>query len=268
MAARRAKSVVSVVSARPDGATTVAAALAAHWSAAERALLIDLNLERPEIAPLLDVGATKTIYHLAFNAQLAPVAADDLEEDLAWHEGLAVLSGVSRPNQGSAVSDHFVGALVEQAAQRFDRIVIDLGRLRPQMLPALESDELLLLVVPGPLGLAAVEAASLDHKDAGVTWPNSLKVVLNRCGPRDFIGVDRFLSVEYGLEVIGQVPDVPAYAKSVELSHSLRALSVPAGDDRTFIRRYGPEALALRQGIESLSAALERAEPLRVAGGS
>ena len=258
---------VSVVSARPDGATTVAAALAAHWSAAERTLLIDLNLERPEVAALLDADATRTIYHLAFNSQLAPVAADDLEEHLAWHEGFAVLPGVTRPSQRSAVSDHFVGALIEQAAQRFDRIVIDLGRLSPQIPPALASEELLLVVVPGPLGLAALDAAPVAHKDAGVAWPGSLRVVLNRCGPRDFIGVDRFLSVEYGLEVVGQVPDVPGYAKSVELSHSLRALSVPAGDDRTFTRRYGPEALELRQAIETLGTALEGAEPLRVAGG-
>src|ERR1700682_2178617 len=98
MESRRAASVVSLVSARPDGATTLAAALAAFWSGTERTLLIDLNLDQPEIAPLLDIGEGKTIYHLAFNAQLAPGGATALEDPLPWHEGMAVAGGIARAN--------------------------------------------------------------------------------------------------------------------------------------------------------------------------
>ncbi len=45
---------IAVVSARPDGATCLAAGLAAAFSADTRSLLIDLNLERPELAALLE----------------------------------------------------------------------------------------------------------------------------------------------------------------------------------------------------------------------
>ena len=43
---------------------------------------MDLNLDCPEVAPLLDTGCSKTIYHLAYNAQLAPVSPDELEDHL------------------------------------------------------------------------------------------------------------------------------------------------------------------------------------------
>jgi len=72
---------VGVFSARADGATTIAVGLAACLSAQGRTLLIDLNLDSPEVAPLLDVGSSRTLYHLAYNAQLAPVSAEELEEE-------------------------------------------------------------------------------------------------------------------------------------------------------------------------------------------
>ena len=269
MDSRRAVSVVTVVAARPDGATTLAAALAASWSATTRTLLIDLNLDHPEVAPLLDIGEGKTIYHLAFNAQLAPVGATDLEDHLTWHDGMAVIGGIARADQSSAIADHFVNALIERAVNQFDRVVVDLGRVRPSLPDSLIAERVLWAVSPGPLGVAAVERASIELEEAGATWPATCGIVLNRCGARDFVGVDHFLAREYGLEVIGHVPDVPNFVKSVELSHSLRALIVPSPDDRAFTRRYGPEALSMRRAIESVAAAVPQARlTAEVAGGS
>src|ERR1700738_2756777 len=115
MAGRRARSLVFFISAHSDGATTLAAALAACWSADERTGLIDLKPDRPDVATLLAVVDTKTIYHLAFNAQLAPVSAADLEEHLSWHEGLAVLPGIARAAQQASIADHFIAGLIDQA---------------------------------------------------------------------------------------------------------------------------------------------------------
>ena len=266
---RRALSLVTLVSARPDGATTLAAALAAVWSATDRTLLIDLNLDHPEVAPLLDIGEGKTIYHLAFNAQLAPVSAADLEDHLSWHEGMAVIGGIARADQRSAIADHFVNALIERAVGSFDRVVVDLGRVRPSLPESIAKGAVLWAVGPGPLGVAAVERASIELQEAGSAWPASSTLVLNRCGAHDFVGVDRFLVREYGMEVIGQVPEAPNFVKSIELSHSLRALSVPDPDDHGFTRRYGEQALAMRRAIEAVAAAVPRTRFVaEVAGGS
>jgi len=54
-----------VFSARADGATTIAVGMAAVLSARARTLLIDLNLDSPEIAPLLDLDASQNVFHLA-----------------------------------------------------------------------------------------------------------------------------------------------------------------------------------------------------------
>jgi hypothetical protein len=51
---------------------------------------------------------------------------------------------------------------------------------------------------------------------------------------------------------VADVPEAEAYWKGVELSHSLRALMVPADDERTYLKRYGPEALTTRRALERL----------------
>lgn len=56
---------IGVFSARADGATTIAVGMAAVLSARARTLLIDLNLDSPEIAPLLDLDASRNVFHLA-----------------------------------------------------------------------------------------------------------------------------------------------------------------------------------------------------------
>ena len=259
---------VSFISAHSDGATTLAAALAVLWSARERTLLIDLNLDRPDISTLLDVGEAKTMYHLAFNAQLSPVSAGDLEEHLSWREGLAVLPGIARDSQREAITEHFIAGLLDQALDLFDRVVVDLGRVRADLPRSTCEGSLVWVVCPGPYGLTAVERASAELRDASATWTRDTSVVLNRCGSKDFVGVDRFLPHEYGLNVTAQVADLPGYVRTVELSHSLRALSVPVQTERGFTRRYGPEALTMRRAIEGVASAVPQTASLEVAHGS
>ncbi|MHB8507391.1 MAG: hypothetical protein ACYDGR_01920 [Candidatus Dormibacteria bacterium] len=247
----------------------MALGLAAVLSAGERTLLIDLNLDRADIASLLDIGEARTIYHLAFNAQLTPVDAQDLEDHLTWHEGLAILPGIARKAHRHAIADHFINSLIAQAQRQFDHVVVDLGRVRPEFPSAIEEGALLWVVTPGPLGVGSVETATIDLAEEEATWPKTARAVLNRTGDQSFLGVDRFLEREYGLPVVGQVPDVPAYMKTVELSHSVRALSVPGADDRLHVKRYGSEALAMRRALEALRAVLtNEGSEAEVASGS
>jgi Mrp family chromosome partitioning ATPase len=252
MQGRRAASLTAVVSARPDGATTVAVGLAAVRSAGGRTLLVDLNTDRADIAPLLDLGEARTIYHLAFNAQLNPVSGSDLEDHLLWHEGVAVLAGVSRGAHRRLIVDDFVSGLLDQALERFDHVVLDLGRVRADIPASATQGQVLWVVVPGPLGVAAVETATVDLVEEEAGWLANARFVLNRCRGDSFLGVDRFLEREYGLTVAGQLPDVPSYLRTVEHSHSVRALSAPAGDDRLYSKRYGAEAVAMRRAFEAL----------------
>lgn len=253
---RRARSLTAVTSARPDGATTVALGLAAVLSATGRTLLIDLNFDQADIAPLLDIGQARTIYNLAFNAQLSPVDAKDLEDHVSWHEGLAVLPGIARRAHRHAIADHFINSLLEQALLQFDHVVVDLGRVRAECPSAIGQGSLLWVVCPGPLGIASVEKSTVDLAEEEAGWLASANAVLNRAGDDSFLGVDSFLEREYGLRVVGQLPNVPEYLKSAELSHSLRALSVPIADDRLQVKRYGAGSLALRRGLEVLARSL------------
>ena len=243
---------LAIVSARPDGATTVAAALAALLSASSRTLLCDLNLERPEIAPLLDLDDSKTVYQLAYGAQLAPVTADELEGHVSWHEGTAILPGASNPGEAALISDHFLQSLLETAARRFEQVVLDLGRVRTGVPAALRDASLLWVVAPSRLGLAAFDRAWRRLAAEEATWPTAAGVVLNRVGPHSLGSVPAFLERNYGIQILGELPDVPSYCQQVETTRSLQALSVEIREQDRFTRAYGEEAARFRAALQSL----------------
>src|ERR1700737_5540009 len=96
--------VFGVTSARPDGATSLALGLAGTYARSGRALLVDLNLQRPEIAPVLDLDERQSLYHLAYAAQLEAVRPSDLEEHVAWHAGLRVVAGLLHEAQRAQIT--------------------------------------------------------------------------------------------------------------------------------------------------------------------
>src|SRR5947207_1499689 len=149
--AAQEQSVASVFSARPDGATSVAVGLAAVLSQTSRVLVIDLCPHGPEVAPLLDVEDSPNVYELSFLARLSPVSATELESHVQWRDGLGVLAGIwpaAGPHE--EITDVFVEGLVSAATSRFDHVVVDLGRRRPSLAPALASGPLLWVVTPSP----------------------------------------------------------------------------------------------------------------------
>jgi len=263
-------STVGIFSARADGATTVAVALATCLSARSRTLLVDLNLECPEVAPLLDVGCSKTVYHLAYNAQLAPVSPDELEEHIGWRDGLAVLPGITHPEHSERITDHFLTGLLEAAGRRFENVVMDLGRVRLVLAQPLTSKSLLWVVQPSPLGMEALERTFRRIEDRSASWLPATRLVLNRVSEHSLAGAERYLGEEYGLEVAASLPDTPDFWKRVELEHSARALSVANPDHPRYLSAHGEQALEARKGIEALAAKSAGAfarEPVGSGGG-
>jgi MinD superfamily P-loop ATPase len=247
-------SIVSVLSARPDGATSLAVALAARLSADRRVLVADLYLERPEVAALLDVDESPNLYQLAYQSHLAAVKTADLEAQLHWRDGLAVLSGSwLLPEEQQELTDHVVDELLRAAMTSFEHVVVDLGRPRPVLPASLTEGVLVWVVTPSPLGMAALDRSITQLEAQGCAWRRSAKVVLNRVSDRSWQDVDRFIEREYGMEVAGEVPLAPAYWQTVELSHSLRALCVPAEERKRFVRTYGPDAWATREALTELA---------------
>jgi len=242
-----------IVSARPDGATAVAAALAALLSAGSRTLLCDLNLERAEIAPLLDLDDSRSVYQLAYAAQLAPVTAEELEAHVSWHEGMAILPGPSEPGQADLISDHFLHSLLETATRRFDSVVLDVGRVRADVPAALSENSVLWVVAPSRLGLAAFDRTWRRLADEGAIWPAAARVVLNRVGRHSLASVPSFLDRNYGIQVLGELPDVPGFWQEVESTRSLQALSAQIPEQDRFKGAYGEEAVRLRAALQSLA---------------
>jgi Mrp family chromosome partitioning ATPase len=260
------RSVVSVFSARPDGATSIAAGLAAVLSRTARVLLIDLCAHGPEVAPLLDVEDSPNVYELSFLARLTPVSASDLEAQVQWRDGVGVLAGNwPQPEQREEITDVFVEGLMTTAASRFDHVIVDLGRPRATLPPALAGGVLLWVVTPSPLGMAALDrtVASLHEQEA--VWLSSAKVVLNRVDERSWRDVERFIELEYRMPVVAQVPLADECWRALEKRHSLAPFCVPAPDRKRHQRDYGSDAWRIRQALEDLAQVLLPERPAVVA---
>jgi len=252
--------ITGVVSARSDGATTVAVGLAAVLARENRTLLLDLHHESAEIAPLLDLDTTAGIAQLAYNAQLAPVDAGELEKHVTWRDGIAVLPGVRVPRLAERVSDHFLTGLLAAARQRFEEIVIDLGRVRETGFPAaLSTARLLWVARPSPMGMEAMERWRGELYESHRRWLDSMAVVLNRVGEASLAGADRYVIDEQDLPVIASIPETPQFWARVELQHSVRALNTAGPDHPRFRKTHGEEAVVARAAFENLATALAAA---------
>ena len=247
---------IGVFSARADGATTVSVGMAAVLSARGRTLLIDLNLDSPEIASLLDLDASHNVFHLAYNAQLAPVGEDELEEHVSWRDGLAILPGLLKPDQAERISDHFLTGLMQAAGHRFQHVVIDLGRVRSGFPAPVTAGALCWVVTPSPLGMDALERHFGRLDEMGYDWLRQTRLVLNRVHKGSLAGADRYADTEHGLATAASIPDTPDYWRRVELQHSVRALSIPEPEHPRYRKVHGDQALVARRAYEALIEAL------------
>ncbi len=245
--------VTGVVSARPDGATALAISLAARLSTVRRALLIDLNLDRPEIGPLLDLNATTGLHQLSHNAKLGPVSSSELSEAVVWRDGLACLSGMPAAPDSALVTELFVSGLLDAASQDFDHVILDLGRLQPGLVGASSIDQLFCALRPSPIGLWAFDRAWRVLDLEATPWRESLRPVLNRVDDRALDGVERYVELETGLRVAGALPECSAIFTGIEYQHALRDLLAPDVDERRFVKVFGADVLAYRRAVDGLA---------------
>lgn len=249
--------VVGVVSAHAAGATSIAAGLAGVLARVGRVLLVDLNPELAQVAALLDVDDRTNVYHLAHGARLEPVSAAVLEDIVQWHEGLAVLAGAADHEQARQVRDHFVNGLLEAASARFPWVVIDLGRVRPDLSRAATSGTVLWVVTPSPLGLAAFDRRFQQMRAAEIPWLDRAQVVVNQEAEDSLAGVSEFIEREYAVPVVGSVPYEPGFWRGVELSHTLQAFIAEVRDDGRFVSWFGRSAQRTRRAVEAVAGRLE-----------
>jgi hypothetical protein len=247
-----------VFSARADGATTAAVGLAAVLAARARTLLIDLNLDNPELATILDVDPEVGIYDLAYKAQLAPVDRDELEQHTGYRDRIAVLPGVSRRDDVGRITAHFLTGLLDAASRRYEHVVIDLGRMPTLLAGAAESMQLLWVVTPTPRGTAALERRHWEAEREGAAWLKRPRLVINRHTNRAFVGFERYAAGEYALATAGTIPEAPDYWTRVDLQHSVEALNIADTHtaDPRYEKHHGPQALATRRAFEVLAESL------------
>lgn len=247
-----------VFSARADGATTVAIGLAAVLAANSRTLLIDLNLDNPEVATILDLDPEVGIFDLAYKAQLAPVDRDELETHTGLRDRIAVLPGITEQDDANRITGHFLTGLLEVASRRYEHLVIDLGRMRSPLTNVVDSNHLLWVVTPTARGTAALERRFWEAERRGEEWIKEARIVVNRHDERAFSGFDRYASEEYGLRTVASLPDAPDYWRRVDLQHSVQALNIAQmhTTDPRFQKYHGPQALPTRRAFEALTESL------------
>lgn len=246
---------VGVFSVRGDGATTVAIGLAAVLAARARTLLVDLNLDNPEVADFLDIDPQTGVWTLAHNAQLAPVSREDLEAAIGWRDGIAVLPGIAPRVDPEGISDHFLTGLMEAAGRDFEHIVVDLGRVRVEPRAPMASGRLLWVATPTHLGTQALERRYWQLEEGGEEWLGRTSLVLNRVSTQSFIGVEPYAQREYGLATAGLIPEAVEFWRGVEIHHSPQALNMSAAltQDARYAKFHGSDALSVRQAFEALA---------------
>src|ERR1700687_1267399 len=113
MESGRPARLIASASARSDGATSLVLGLAAVLGARHRTVLVELKRDNAEIATFLNADESKTVYHLAYNAQLAAITEIELREHLQWQDGFAVLTGITDPRQAEQITSLFIGNLLQ-----------------------------------------------------------------------------------------------------------------------------------------------------------
>lgn len=259
---------VGIGSARPDGATAVAIALAARLSVHGRTLLADVNQDRPEVAVLLDTDQRKNLYHLAFGSRVQRLGGRELADAVTWRGGLAILGGITDEEQAALVTAEFVAALIDAASEEFEYVVLDCGRLRPGTATAECVDQLACVLRPGPLGLASFDATWRQLEDDAAPWRTRMVAILNGIGAASLDGVDSYLQLAAGIRVMGKLPSAPALWTHIETQHSLDALLSPVGDESRFVRAYGADALEYRRELDVLTKVLHERPAEAIRGAS
>ena len=210
--ARTASTVIALMSAKGgSGATFLATSLAAALAARGRhTALLDLDLAHGDAAVFLsDQPGTTTLAELA--AQHARLDGALLEAALLdCGPGLKLLPAPQRLEGALAIRAESVARIVELAIERFDTVVLDLGR-GPQAatLPALDLAASMQVVTPPTLaGLHGARRLLALLRELDVARERT-RLVINRVGQPGELG-SADLRHALGFEQAREIPDSPA----------------------------------------------------------
>jgi hypothetical protein len=230
-------------------------------SAPGQSLLIDLNLRRGDIAPLLDVDDSLSLYHLAYKAQLGPVSPGELKKQVRWRQSLGVLPGIIDPDQAEVLSEQAISFILAAARPIFSTIVIDLGEARHDLPSLPEGSPMLWVLAPNRVGLASFDRTVRRLRAQGTSWLEQAQIVLNQIKPWSLPGAAEFVSREHGMSCAGKVSYQSEFWPDLENPCSIEALSLEDQSDGGFARRFGKQALAARRELEQLVERLAQVQP-------
>ena len=190
--------VVAVVGARgAPGCTEVACAHALAMSSEESTLLIDMDLEAPALAVRLGVSPRPDIADAADTVR----SEGDFDRSCVRTVGdLDVVTGSHRPGEGF-VRGPMLAGLVEAAADRYDRVVLDVGSSAIEDWLREVVDRFILVVDASPVGI--VRGAQLTSSWIGPTP----EIVLNKVQQRNRADVEAAVMRWTGLEPSAVVTD-------------------------------------------------------------
>jgi pilus assembly protein CpaE len=245
------------------GTTTVATQLALMVAAdgrQRRVCLVDLDLQKGDVAGLLDVTHRRSIADLVELAD--DLTARSLEEALFVHSsGLRVLLAPLEGERGEYVTDRAARQILGAIRSRFDIVVVDCGAtVSEASAVAVEmADRVLAVVTPDVLALRAARRLVRMWGRLQVRKEDDLAVLLNRASKRNEVQPDfarkvagapmastvlpaafRHLEVAVNSGVPEQLDDVPLRRSIRELGHELDVLAA-AGPARRRRKRRGDD---------------------------
>src|SRR5699024_9350601 len=157
----------------------------------KQVVLIDLDLQKPDLSVLLDVPRSRELTDLLpVIEELTPRHLDDV---LFSHpSGLRLLLGPRNGEQGELVTEFAARQIISMLATRSDLVILDLGSVIGEAgATALEmADDILIVSTPDVLSLRGVHRLTELWDRLGIRAEGSTRVVLNRVSRRNDLSPD------------------------------------------------------------------------------
>lgn len=213
--AERGGRILAVAGAKGGtGTSTVALHLALEAMSSrpqDRIVLIDLDLQKPDLSVLLDVPRSRELTDLLpVVEELTPRHLDDV---LFSHPGgLRLLLGPRNGEQGELVTEFAARQIVSMLATRSDLVILDLGSVIGEAgATALEmADDILIVSSPDVLSLRGVHRLTELWDRLGIRAEGSMKVLLNRVSRRNDLSPDAARKIVRQPVLDAVLPDDPA----------------------------------------------------------
>jgi MinD-like ATPase involved in chromosome partitioning or flagellar assembly len=231
------------------GKTLIACGLAMHLvrRCAGGAVLVDLDADKAEVAPLLQCSSRPSI--LEFPAETYPEPGGRSLVTLPG--GLAVLPGPGRLVDEGLVTRDLAERVLTALLRKEQAVVIDLGTtLRDSTLVTLDrASAVLLIVTPDLLSIYPARRFALEAELIGLD-PAKFRLVVNRASPQQSIPMAEIADL-VPIKGAGRLPSLPGLANAVN-----------SGLTSTTMRQNTEFAIAIQSLADQLSFAGVPRSPL------